>query len=516
MKDLRRVSGLALISMAIILHSCKKEEVPALITASVTNITGTTATGGGTITDEGSGMIVEKGICWNTGKTPTVEDDRSIVVGSAEIFTGDMSGLDPATTYFVRAYATNESGTGYGEAVSFTTLGQTASSLTQPASDITPTSATLNGVVIANYLSTTVTFEYGTSTNYGQSATAGQSPVTGNSLTGVNAEVTGLTEGTVYHFRLKTVNSLGTTYGNDLTFSTPGQAPSAVTTAACCLSSGGGRLNGTVNANWVSTVVTFEYGLTEAYGMTVTATQSPVTGNILTNVSAGIYGLNPGTNYHFRVKAVNSLGTTYGEDKTFTTLIVDRDGNVYQQIIIGTQVWMSSNLKTTRYNDGTLIPNITDPADWSGLSTDGYCWYNNDAVTYKNSYGALYNWYSVNTGKLCPDGWHVPTDSEWTTLTDYLGGESNAGGKLKETGTWHWLSPNLGATNETGFTALPGSFRDQDGSFSDNFGRNGYWWSTSESGVNNAWSRYLHYNLGSVGRGDDIKKDGFSVRCIKN
>ena len=117
---------------------------------------------------------------------------------------------------------------------------------------------------------------------------------------------------------------------------------------------------------------------------------------------------------------------------------------------------MAENLRTTKYNDGTPIPQVTDAAAWSNLMTPGYCWYNNDAAKYKETYGALYNWYTVNIGNLCPSGWHVPADTEWMVLTAHLGGEKISGGKLKETGTLHWDKPNLRATNETGFTALPG------------------------------------------------------------
>lgn len=176
---------------------------------------------------------------------------------------------------------------------------------------------------------------------------------------------------------------------------------------------------------------------------------------------------------------------------------------------------MDKNLKTTKYRDNTAIPLVPDNTDWSNLVTPGYSWYNNDAVANQETYGALYNWATVNTGKLCPIGWHVPTDAEWTTLTSYLGGEDAAGGKLKEIGTSHWNSPNVGATNETGFTALPGGVRNTDGQFLD-LGSNGYWWSSSEYDAIYAWYRDMIYDDHWVNRFKYLKGLGFSVRCIKD
>jgi uncharacterized protein (TIGR02145 family) len=195
--------------------------------------------------------------------------------------------------------------------------------------------------------------------------------------------------------------------------------------------------------------------------------------------------------------------------------ITDIDGNVYHTIAIGTQVWMVENLRTTRYNDGTAIPLVTDSTAWSNLSTPGYCWYNNDAATYKSTYGALYNWYTVNTGKLAPAGWHVPSDAEWSTLTTYLGGESVAGGKLKEAGTTHWTTPNTGATNETGFSALPGGFRYYVSTF-DLIGDNGYWWSATASDATNSWNRFMFNDNADVSRYDFNNTGGFSVRCVRD
>jgi uncharacterized protein (TIGR02145 family) len=195
--------------------------------------------------------------------------------------------------------------------------------------------------------------------------------------------------------------------------------------------------------------------------------------------------------------------------------VTDIDGNVYNTVTIGTQVWMKENLKTINYNDGITIPNITGNADWIGLTSGAYCWYNNDAETYKATYGALYNWHAVSTVKLCPIGWHVPSFEEWLDLATYLGGESVAGGKLKETGTTHWLSPNTGATNETGFTALPGSLRHHEGGFS-YVSQGGVWWSSSESNTFNAWGRGMNYNNSNLDIWSVEKFYGFSVRCVKD
>jgi len=203
----------------------------------------------------------------------------------------------------------------------------------------------------------------------------------------------------------------------------------------------------------------------------------------------------------------------FNPDVSYGTM-TDQDGGVYKTVTIGTQTWMAENLKVTTYNDGTTIPNVTDATAWSELTTGALCDYEN---TPSNSatYGKLYNWYAVNTGKLCPTGWHVPSDAEWTTLTDYLGGASVAGGKLKETGTTHWNSPNTDATNETGFTALPGGLRFNIGAFHF-IGGYGNWWSATEGSATHAWDRNMDSRYSSVGRSNFDKELGFSVRCVRD
>jgi uncharacterized protein (TIGR02145 family) len=195
--------------------------------------------------------------------------------------------------------------------------------------------------------------------------------------------------------------------------------------------------------------------------------------------------------------------------------IKDVDGNVYTSVTIGTQVWMGENLKTTKYNDGGQIPLVSDNTAWGNLTTPGYCWYNNVEATYKATYGAMYNWHTVSTGNLCPTGWHVPSDAEWTTLVTFLGGETVAGGKLKEKGTSHWNSPNAEATDEYGFKALPGGEHDYSGFFYE-IGSSGFWWSATDNGSTEAWNMSLYSDHGGMNRRSYMMKHGFSVRCLKD
>lgn len=209
-----------------------------------------------------------------------------------------------------------------------------------------------------------------------------------------------------------------------------------------------------------------------------------------------------------KTTAIFNSSLTYGVMK-------DQDGNIYKTITIGNQTWMAENLRTTKYNDGSLIQNVIDNSSWLNLTTGAYSNYNNtdnnDTIA---TFGRLYNWYAVNSGKLAPVGWHVPTYTEWSNLMTYLGGESDAGGKMKETGISHWLNPNY-ATNETGFTALPGGYRHSNGIFTE-IGSYGLWWSSTPYSSTAACSRYITYDSGSALSNYPTRELGFSVRCVKN
>jgi uncharacterized protein (TIGR02145 family) len=330
-----RISAIGLVIFAFVLQSCKKDEVPLVTTTEVTEITGNSAVCGGTITDNGSGPVIQRGICWSKNINPTIADDKRLDEGGTGSFTFRMSNLESTTLYYVRAYAINEGGTGYGNEISFKT---------GPA--------------------------------------------------GINF------------------------------------------------------------SDWIS----------------------------------------------------------YGS-------MTDQDGNIYRSVQIGDQTWMAENLRTEHFQDGSPIPHITDRDTWYLSVTGAFCYYNNETQN-KNIYGALYNWYAVtDTHRLCPSGWHVPSDEEWTILENFLGGSQTAGMKIKEVGLYHWISPNLGATNLTGFTALPAGSR----CFyaNDNFlGLEYYcmWWSSTPHHTfdQSAWYRTLITFESSLVRNYYLKRVGFSVRCLKD
>jgi uncharacterized protein (TIGR02145 family) len=252
-------------------------------------------------------------------------------------------------------------------------------------------------------------------------------------------------------------------------------------------------------------------------------------GNGTGSFTSNLTNLSPNTTYYVRAYATNMGGTAYGNQISFTTLPVglpiifnpgltygslsDIDGNVYKTIKIGTQVWMAENLKTTSLNDNTAINNLT--TSWTNINSPSYCWYNNDPDRFKDSFGAFYNGYAVRTDKLCPTGWHVPSNDDWTILISYLGGMAVAGDKLRETGNSHWWATNPGVANTNGFTALPcGSHYNDTHSY---FGNTSYWWSSTPgdfSSLNMCIS--IYYLSSDVVISSSSMDNGYSVRCIKD
>lgn len=249
---------------------------------------------------------------------------------------------------------------------------------------------------------------------------------------------------------------------------------------------------------------------TEGFAV-VSSDQKKFNDNTVTPPHTWSYRLrsNAGSNYSTAIE--NSIELNFPDGTTST---IKYNGYTYQTIYINGREWFAENLQTSKFQNGDNIPNVSDSSTWSELSTPGYCFYNNDQKTHENNYGALYNWYAVISRDLCPIGWHVPTDAEWSQLTDYLGGYEVAGSKLKNTTGW---KDNRNGNNESGFSALPGGYRSSNGSFY-NIGHLGYWWSSKwVFDTNSAWSRYLGYGTsGGIGRGGRSMGSGFSVRCIRD
>lgn len=245
--------------------------------------------------------------------------------------------------------------------------------------------------------------------------------------------------------------------------------------------------------------------------------------------SSSLSNLSPNTTYYVRAYATNNMGTGYGKDVSFSTTssidglscpesptVKDIDNNSYNTVKIGNQCWMRENLKVSKYRNGEAIPTGLNNADWLNTRNGAYAIYDNSNVN-EAIYGKLYNWYAVRDSRgLCPNGWHAPTDAEWTTLTNFLGGKVEAGGKMKSMGTTYWQSPNTGATNESGFSTLPGGFRKSDGNFIYNRSYAIFWSATEDDNLQ-PWSRFLNYDNGSVVSYFYYNKSfGNSVRCLRD
>ena len=245
------------------------------------------------------------------------------------------------------------------------------------------------------------------------------------------------------------------------------------------------------------------------------ANQTAVGGAGTGTFTSTLTGLTPNTLYYARAFATNSAGTAYGNQVKVFTAVTDVDGNVYNTVTIGTQIWMTDDLKVTRYMNGEPLPNVTNDAQWIVSPTGAYSNYNNDAGTVA-TYGRLYNFLAATDARrIAPAGWHVPTDAEWTTLFNSLGGFAAAGGKLKEAGTAHWLAPNAGATNSSGFTALPGGSRTVIGTFN-GVGIGGCWRSlVTAAGAHQPCLYYLNADLGYSDTDKDTRVGGH-IRCIKD
>jgi uncharacterized protein (TIGR02145 family) len=527
MKRKFRISNVLLTSLylsaAVFLSGCKKDPVlPTISTVAPAGITSTSAIAGGNVISDGRATITERGICWSESVNPSVNDNKIVNGTGTGVFSSDITGLERATTYHVRAFAVNSVGTSYGEDLQFTTLAIPPTITTRTVGQVTWTTATSGGTGLSDGGSAITAKGVCWSTSSGP-VVADTHTVDGSGPGDFVSNLTGLTPGTEYYVRSYATNSQGTTYGNELSFRTqPVTVPSLATDAVTGITlteavSGGSNIleNGAV--------------ITEK-GICWSTSGTPTISGLHASAGSGtgtytieIDGLNPSTIYYVRAYARNSAGTGYGPQVAFSTSATDIDGNIYKTVIIGTQLWMQSDLKTTRFRGGADIPFVTDNTAWSNLTSPACCWFDN--TQQGSGYGLIYNWYTVEAGGLCPSGWHVPTDEEYKTLERFLGmttAEANGtgwrgndeGNKLKSATTW----VQANGTNSSGFSAIGEGYRyGVDGSFND-LGVVGYWWTSTYhwDGTTKALYRRLDSSEGRIYREGVIKAGGKSVRCLKD
>ena len=495
-----------------------------LTTVAATSITLSTAVSGGNITSDGGGSITERGVCWAVTANPTIANPKTSNGTGTGGFVSNITGLLPGTMYHVRAFATNSAGTAYGTEITFTTSAIVVPTLTTAAA----TSITLTTAVSGG----SVTSDGGASiTEKGVCWSTAANPTisdpntsNGTGTAAFTSNITGLTAATTYHVRAYATNSAGTGYGPDITFTTSNVVlPTLTTTVPSAITLTAAASGGNITADGGGSIT--------ARGVCWSLSPNPTTSNSITTNGSGtgsftssITGLAEGTTYYVRAYATNSTGTGYGNQLIFSTNLSDIENNVYKTVLIGSQLWMAENLKTNRLNDNTVIPEVTLDASWIGLSTMAYCWYNNDDAANKDLYGAMYNWFAVNTGTLCPTGWHVPTDYEYGVMEATLGVPdielntigwrgTTQGSQMKSTTGW---DAGENGTNTSGFTALPGGYRYAvDGTFQ-GLGAIAYWWTSSLGDPVTTWYRRLNGNNTAVYRGAVDKTAGKSVRCIKD
>ena len=520
---------------------CVLAEAPKVTTAAMIDIQEYSAVGGGEVTSIGGAPVSERGLCWSTSPYPTIINNRVTCGSGLGAFTGQMTGLAHGTTYYVRAYATNAAGTVYGRQEMFTTL-YLPQVETYEVTDVMNNTATCGGMVTSD--GGTVVMARGVCWSTSPSPTLSDSHTTDGTGMGVfTSQMTGLASGTLYYVRAYATNSIGTTYGNEVEFTTltiPSVTTKTVSNITDISAVCGGHLifdgGASITQRGVCWSTSPNPTLSDSH--TVDVSNSGDFSSVLTN-------LQPNTIYYVRAYATNSVGTGYGDGVSFTTrpagdahpcsgtpTVVDFDGNAYNTVQIGNQCWMREEMRSTHYADGTAILNgggassSTEPYYYVNPSTEHGCFYNWPAVMH----GAVSS-NAVPSGVqgICPQGWHLPSDAEWTQLINYVtmqsaytcGGNTNSIAKaLACTEGWNSCNGECypgdqsnDVNNATGFSAVPAGFW---GSIFQNVGNQAAFWSSTEQGSGAAWYYNLSYNYENVNQYSLNRTFGLSVRCLRD
>lgn len=526
---LRLIFAFALLILMSTLHlACTKSvvdvRIPTVTTKSPTGITTSSADCGGFVTSDGGASVTENGLCYSTNPNPTVADFAVTGGSGTGNFQCSMTGLNPATKYYVRAYAFNSAGIGYGNQVIFTTLSFAGipTVKTAPMSNITEISAIGGGNVTDQGTSAVIARGLCWSTNPLPSISENYTE-DGSGLGSYTSNIDGLIGNVIYYVRAYATNSLGTAYGSQISFkaSSSGTVPTLSTDPVTEITKASAISGGKITSEGSSPVT--------GRGVCWNTTPNPVYSDSHTSDGTGtgiftsnLTGLIDTTTYYVRAYAMNLAGVAYGNEMTFTTTEPAQicesgfiyQGRIYHGVKINSRCWLKENLNVGKRINGSQTQNAGND------TIEKYCY--DDLESNCDIYGGLYQWdemmkASTTPGSqgICPTGWHLPTDEEYAAMANFLGGDTLAGGKMKETGTIHWLSPNNGATNSSGFTALPGGYRDVPDKFK-TLKYNALYWSSSENGGTVAWYRSMYFSSEILFLYSGQKISGFSVRCLKD
>jgi uncharacterized protein (TIGR02145 family) len=520
-------------------------------TLPATAVGSTTAVVAGTVSDDGGAAVTARGICYGTNPLPTLGGPSVSAGAGLGSYQVQLSGLQPNTLYYARAYATNGQGTAYGNMVAFSTGFDPGGGVLPTVVTIEPGSVSSYGAVTGGQVSSdggNTVVARGVVWGTGPNPTLANSfTVNGAGMGSFGSSLTNLQASTSYFVRAYATNGNGTAYGGTYQITTlPATVAGVSTDEVNGITANSATVTGTVVHEGGAQVTDRGFCWSSSPNPTLQSNQGAVSVGSGQGIFISTLGnLDEGLVYFVRSYATNNVGTTYGDEVWFTqggwstgfyipgSGVTDQNNITYATILLSNgQEWMAENLRSTTYANGDPIPNVTDNTAWTQLTTGAWAHFNNDSQ-YETPYGKLYNWYAVaDPRNVCPAGWHVPTEEEWQQMELTLGipaselqdgpsagrgATENVGGKMKSSGTQHWSPPNLDATNQSGLSFLPAASRSTSGGFSSTLGSQNRIWSATETSTNTAIYRSLANNVNGVGRSSGLNKvGGNSVRCMKD